>query len=455
MKPFHFFPGSSEGLRTIHFHICLTVFIILAGVTACNKDDTEFTLPEMDDSVEARAWQAPDVVLTWNLAIQNLYTFPLGTGYPPPMVMRQWAMYHLAMHDALNCITPRYATYAGVPRDKKANADAAVSQAVYDMLVALQLPGQNLSSMEALLHATLDAIPDGDQKDRGIALGHAVTSALLSRRAADVSLVMPNYTPIPAQGSLPGEYRYLPPFNYAFAGLDLVEPFFIESQDQFRADPPNGVSSATYVTEYDEVKSLGSLDNSTRTADQTEIALFWGENPNRAWNEVAREVIANRPYHSMNAWKVARLLALIHAGMMDSGVAAFEGMKHYYMWRPLTAIRLGDTDGNELTQGDPIWQSHLPTAAIPEYPGTYSHVGATAAAILIDAFGKDNYPIVKTSGFVPDVTRSYPSISAVMHENTVSRIYAGASFRSSTEAGENKGFELGLYVSDTALPDND
>src|SRR6187551_1861165 len=128
----------------------ITLTLVFGFFTACEQDHVP-----LDQGLTTRSWQSPDMVLTWNQAIEDLYTFPVGAGYAPPLIARAWSMYHLAMHDALNCITPRYETYVGVPRDKDADPDAAVAQAVYDMLVAVALPGQNLAGMTTLLQTSL------------------------------------------------------------------------------------------------------------------------------------------------------------------------------------------------------------------------------------------------------------------------------------------------------------
>src|SRR6186713_1984185 len=171
-----FFSHSKFTFSLLSF--CFLVF------TACDKDSAS-----PDQELTTRTWQSPDMVLIWNQAIQDLYTFPTyATSISPPLITRVMAMYHLAIHDALNCITPRYDTYVGVTRDKDADPDAAVAQAAYDMIVAVALPIQNLSSMTALLQTSLDGIPDGDAKSRGMALGHAVTQAILSHRSGDIPL---------------------------------------------------------------------------------------------------------------------------------------------------------------------------------------------------------------------------------------------------------------------------
>lgn len=398
--------------------------------------------------------QSPEMVLTWNQAIEDLYTFPVGTGYSPPLIARVVAMYHLAMHDALNCITPRYAPYVGVPRDKDANPDAAVAQAVYEMLVALQLPNQNLDGMTALHQMSLNSIPDGDAKSRGIALGHAVTEAILAHRVSDAPFLNLNYAPLPTQGTSPGEYRYLPPFQYALAGFHFLTPFFLASQDQFLPEAPYSINSPEYTADYDEVKAFGPLTGSSRTDDQSEIGVFFAENSSRGWNAVAREVIANRPPKSLNAWNTARLLGLMHVAIADSYISVFDSKMHYYYWRPISAVRLGDADGNDATIGDPTWTPVLNTPPIGEYPSAHAISGSAAGGILIRFFGKDSYDLNLDSGYVPGSIRHYDKISDAVRHNSLSRIYIGYHFRKAVDVGEASGYELADYIFENALQEN-
>ena len=438
-------PGTMSIYRLKSTFPLLTLFIII--LTSC---ETDFVAPKQQE-LSYRSWHSPGMVLTWNQAIEDLYTFPIGTGYAPPLIARAWSMYHLAMHDALNCITPRYDTYVGVERDKDADPDAAVAQAVYDMLVAVAFPGQNLTGMTALLQESLASIPDGDAKTRGIALGHAVTQAILAHRSGDAPYLNLNYTPKPAEGDDPGEYRYLPPLQYFLAGYHLLTPYFMQSQDQFLPGPPYSINSPEYTADYNEVKTLGSLTGSTRTADQSEIGLFWAENSSRGWNAIAREVIASRPPQSMDAWKTARLLALMHAAIGDAYISIFDSKMYYYYWRPISAIRLGDSDGNEATVGDPTWTPVLATPPMGEYPSGHAISGATAGGVLIRFFNKDNFLIAADSGYKPGVIRHYSKISDAVRENALSRIYIGFHFRYAVEVGEELGYELADYVFENAL----
>jgi hypothetical protein len=395
------------------------------------------------------------MVLAWNQAIEDLYTFPTNAlSKSQPIVARIMAMYHLAMHDALNCIKPKYDRYVGVTRDKLADPDAAVAQAAYDMIVAVIQPGHNYSAMTALLQTSLDGIPDGDAKTRGIALGHAVTQAILAHRSADPPLLLGNVPPLPTEGNDPGEYRYIPPLKYGLNAYHLLTPFFIQSQDQFRPGPPYIVNTPEYTTDYDEVKTLGRATESLRTAWQTETAIFWAEITNRKWNDIAQQVIASRPPQSMDAWKTARLLALMHSAIADANISSFDSKMYYYHWAPISSIRLGDTDGNDDTEGDALWTALIPQLPIGGYPGVHSEAGAAAGEVLIRFFNKDIYFLNVDSPFLPGVTRYFRKISNAIDECTIAKIYTGHNTRHAVDAGEEMGYALGDYIFENGLQED-
>ena len=366
-------PGGNPGMQNrsvfsyqlkLSFGMITLCFLFLS---ACGWDDNihpeQVTFPS-DQEVTNRTWHSPYMVLTWNQAIEEMYTFPTNAlSKSQPVVARIMAMYHLAIHDALNCITPKYERYVGVARDKDADPDAAVAQAAYDVIAVVKYPDQSMAAMNALLATSLAGICDGEAKTRGITLGHAVAAAILAQRAVDVPLIQGNYGPPPPEGDAPGEFRYIPPLNYGLNGYHLMTPFVIASKDQFRPEPHYVVNTPEYTTDYNEVKTLGRATGSLRTTWQTETAVFWAEITNRKWNDIAQQVISSRPSHSMDAWKTARLLALMHAAIADANISSFDSKFYYYHWAPISSIRLGDTDGNDDTVGDALW-----TALIPALP---------------------------------------------------------------------------------------
>ncbi|MCR8666115.1 hypothetical protein NO995_00330 [Aestuariibaculum sp. M13] len=456
---------ATRNARQIKTGYILLIAILLLDFSCSKNNDLEL-IEEENVMMSKSANTSPNTVLAWNQVMEDLYTFSLnGPGTPPPSASYTWALVHLAMHDALNCIVPRYETYAGVPRDKDANPDAAVSQAAYDVLMAInQLPfapaylPQNFQSINALLAETLDGIPDGEAKNKGIALGHAVAEAIMAKRAGDTPNLAPGVPNQPAEGTQPGEYRYLPyplapnGMGYALANFHKLKPFFMVTNDMFRSEPPYETSSPEYAADLNETKDFGALNSQVRSADQTELGVFWAENSSRGWNVVARIVRDSYNEKSQNAWKTARYLALVHSAIADSYISIFESKMYHYFWRPITAIQLADNDGNDSTTADPSWVPLLNTPPLGEYPSAHAISGSVAGQVIIRFFDdRDNYELNLDSGYMPGVIRSFSSVSDAVRENSLSRIYIGYHFRLAVDVGEALGKELGDYVYENAL----
>ena len=262
-------------------------------------------------------------------------------------------------------------------RQPGASPDAAVAAAARTVLVALigQLPleltpasciAAGKASAEADYAAALGLIPDGQAKTQGIALGEAAAGAILARRATD-GAVGPFLNLACPQDTDPGEYQCTPgtPF-IAFEVWENVTPFVLKDSSQFRPGPPYRVKSKKYAADFNEVKSLGGdgiTTPSLRTADQTEIALFWWESSPLKWNRIARTI---SPGQGLDLWENARLFGLLNLALADGYIAMVDTKNHYNYWRPVTAIRNGDTDGNPDTTGDPTW---TPLRGTPAEPG--------------------------------------------------------------------------------------
>ncbi|HMF12068.1 MAG TPA: vanadium-dependent haloperoxidase, partial [Gemmataceae bacterium] len=232
-------------------------------------------------------------------------------------------------------------------------------------------------------------------------------------------------------------------------GWGQVTPFVLRSSRQFEADGPPSLESKRYARDYDEVKSIGDKFSATRTAEQTTIARFWFEASPAGWSRIGRVVAENR---GLDLWERARLLALIDMAMADGFIAGMATKYDFNFWRPVTAIRAGDTDGNEETIADPTWISLLNTPAIPDYTSTHSVLGGAASAVLRRFFDDNEVPFTTTSG-VPfaGITRSFASFSEAARENGNSRIYAGIHFRSAVEDGIKQGEKIGRFVFAHAL----
>ena len=393
------------------------------------------------------------MVMLWNKQIQKAYTFKQGGGgAPPPLISRPFAIYHVVMHDALNSIIPVYETYASDITDPNADADAAVVQAVYDALNAIgPQSGPARISIDSLYEVSMNAIPEGDRKLAGITLGKSVAQAVLLKRQGDAPyLVVTGFNPTPPSGTIPGQYKYVPPLNYALAGFHLMSPWVIRSANQFPVEPPYDVRASKYAKDYKEIMTLGELNSAMRTEDQRASAIFWAENASRGWNEVARQLLSST-HSKLNAWEAARFFAILHMTIADAYIAAFDGKIHYNFWRPQTAIHEGDADGNDETAGNVNWVPTLATPATAEYPSAYAMTGAAAGEFLIRHFKRNNISFSTNSAFFPG-TRSFRKISDAIRENSLARIYVGYYFRHSVDVGERRGYDIGDYTYEHALP---
>jgi hypothetical protein len=267
---------------------------------------------------------------------------------------------------------------------------------------------------------------------------------LASRANEDVlGAINAPYTP----GTKPGDYQPTPPTNFvAYAGWGALKTFVVRSSAQFRAPRPYSLGSLEYAMDLNEIAVLGKAGVSARTSDQTAIAFFWYENGSFAWNRIARKISGG-----MSLMQHARLYAALNAAMSDAIATTLESKFYYNFWRPLTAIRAADTDGNPLTVKDPNWEPAFITPPVPDYPSGHSAAGAAAAAVL-DAMVGANLPFQHTSttapGAGPDatVTRSYASADDAARENAFSRMLVGIHFRRACTVGFQQGREVARYV---------
>jgi hypothetical protein len=220
-----------------------------------------------------------------------------------------------------------------------------------------------------------------------------------------------------------------------------VTPFVLTTPWQYRLPGPPALVSEQYVRDFNEVKRLGSKNSTARTTTQAEIARYWYESSPAGWSRIVRIVAAQR---GSDAWDSARLLALVNAAIADGYIAGADTRYHYDFWRPVSAIRDGDSDGNDATAGDAGWESYLNTPPLPDYPSTHSVAGGAAAAVLARFFGTDQIAFTMTSGPpFPGITRSFTGFSQASQENADSRVYAGIHFRTACQDGIKLGESIG------------
>jgi hypothetical protein len=408
-----------------------------------------------------------DPVITWNENAAKAATAAClhlsGNGLAES---RMYAMVHVAIHDAANAIDRRSRPYAfDGEAGNPASPDAAVAAAARDVLVSVisTLPespecrANGLADANASYAASLAAIPDGPAKANGVAVGQAAAAAIIALRANDGSnapLLDFNYP----QGTEPGEWRFTPDFPFAFAfapNWGKVTPFVLRRSSQFRPQAPYHLAGRKYADDYNEIKLLGGDDITTpsiRTPDQTEIGLFWLESSPLAWNRLARVLSVSA---SLDSWENARLFGLLNLAMADGYIASWASKYHYNFWRPITAIRLGDTDGNPDTHGVADWTPLQFTYPMPDHDSGHAVQGGVAAEILKQVFGTDHVSFTACSttvgpsgrcGDPAPVIRSYSSFSQAAEENAVSRIYIGIHFRRAVEQGVRHGRKIADYA---------
>ena len=416
-----------------------------------------------------------DAVILWNARAGEATTKACIAPLDDPFhESRMYAMMHIAIHDALNAIDRRFQPYAFDKRvEPGASPEAAVAAAARDVMVPLlgQLPRElpfitqacidaAVASVETAYTAAIAALPDAPAKTQGIAAGQAAAAAILTRRTAD-GAVGPFLNTSCPQDTSPGKYQCTPGYPFvAFEVWGKVTPFALQDSAQFRPGPPYAMTDKAYTADYNEVKSLGgdgSTTPSARTADQTEIAYFWWESSPLKWSRIGRTVAADA---GLNSWQNARLFALLNMALADGYIAMSATKNHYSYWRPVTAIRAGETDGNPDTAGDPAWTPLRPTPANQDYASGHSIEGGVGAEVLKQVFGSDGIsfrdcgvklPSGSACGDPSPVLRAYGSFSQAATENALSRILIGFHFRKSTDEGTAYGRKIGERAATTHL----
>ena len=382
--------------------------------------------------------RAANEVENWNVVAANAGA---AAGQHPAIQPRTYAIMHLAIHDALNAIDRRYTPYLlEESTSREASASAAVAAAARGTLVAL-LPNQE-QPVQAAYTAALAAIPEGASKAAGVQIGQRAAALIVARRSTDGW----NSTAVWNAGTMPGQYRPTPPGN-AQAQLPHwgnVTPFTYGEKTQFRSAPPPDLLSPEYAKAVQEIKLIGSDDSELRTPLQSEIARYWYEATVQGWNRIARVTAGTR---NLDLWETARLYALLNTALADAYIASFESKYFYNFWRPITAIREADTDGNFETTGDSDWNSYLTAPAIPDWPSAHATGGGAAAEVLAGFFGTDFIEFNMTSGPpYAGTTRWFSSFSEAALENANSRALAGIHFREATVAGLAQGQRIGTWV---------
>lgn len=388
-----------------------------------------------------------DVVVEWNTNAQVAIVATAGQG--PTVAYLHFAMVQGAVYDAVNAIEGGYEPYLGSPTmaDASDSSAAAAAQAAHDVLVSV-FPAQQ-GVLDGKLSTTLGTLPDAG-KAGGQEVGAAAAAAMLAARANDGRFS--SFTVI--QGTQPGEWR-----STAFVGdtpvvepapwVANVTPFLLSNAAALRSKGPRALSSDAYARDYNEVKRLGSLTSTRRTADQTEAARFWQANAAVLSNSTMRQLVGSQGLDGVEA---ARMFAMAEMAGADGVIACWIDKYYWRFWRPITAIRLGGTDGNPDTVGDPAWTPlfnnpgpPLTTPAFPEHPSGHTCVTGAVVETLKDFFGTDTVSF-SVSSSVTGTTRGFDRFSQMIKEIIDARVWAGIHFRTADTQGHVIGRKVARWL---------
>jgi hypothetical protein len=417
-----------------------------------------------------------DPVIYWNAAAAAAFTAaispaPPGTPLPvPPPRPGQvggldFAMVQIAVHDAVQAFEHRFQQYAGDISGASGSPAAAVAAAAHDVLVSLY---EDYPWVVSAIDATYDQylMDNGLIGDPGIAVGQQAAVNIISLRTGDGRFaVLPPFT----GGTSPGDWRPTESFNLppgavpptppgpppSFAPMAVlwmayVTPFTLSSPSQFRSDPPPALSGPEYARDFNEVKSLGSLTGSSRTAGQTDLAYFYADNFILLWNRAVSAIAAQ---HVDTLGDAARLFALVYLAEADAIITSWDSKRTYNFWRPLTAIREGDNDTNPRTVGDPNWKPLSNTPNYPDYTSGANNVTGAVTKMLALYFKGDRMTFVVTSNYPLAVqkSRTYLHFSDAAQDVVNVRIYEGIHFRSADEEARKQGREVAKWAYHHAL----
>ena len=391
-----------------------------------------------------------DEVTDWNRIMLDALVAPPAVA--APLAPRAAAIVMAAVFDAVNGIERRY-TPVHVPPGAPPGASqrAAAVQAAYASLVRL-FPSQ-AATFDAQRTVSLSGIAggpateDSESIQRGIAWGQTVADAIWQWRSNDgFSIGQPPFT----GGLAPGQWRPTPPASAPGLAPQMatMTPWVIASPSQFRPAGPNALTSARYAADLNETETMGSATSSTRTPNQTLYVEFWASTgPPNFWDPVATRLSAERHF---TISENARLLALLNLALADSIIGCWDAKYAYDSWRPVTAIRLADTDGNPNTTADTNWTPFIATPPFPEYPSAHSCVSSAAGRILSAYFG-ETVEFSVTSDGMPSVVRYFSSFSDALDEVKNARVFGGIHFRTACNDGQALGDAVGDYILGNAL----
>jgi PAP2 superfamily len=449
-------------------HAWYRVLLIVLGVSALAVPAT----------ASAQSPTSADTIREWNLhamnALGNPSTAPVpGAGQAPHVSVLHMAMVQGAVYDAVNSIDGGHRPYlAGLPpASDSASKKAAVATAAHHVLVGIEipptLPQVPRDGLDAAYAASLADVPDGAAKTGGIAAGEAAAEAMLAERANDGRFVP--FTPV--EGTDPGEWRLAPPQGTPprvatdpAPWVGNVDPFLVPNVKLLRTDGPNALTSAAYAEDFNEVKEVGSLTSTTRTADQTAASIFWQDSGIAIWNRVFSALAARE---DLNGADSARLLAATNLAGADGSIGCWNDKYYWNFWRPITAIREAGSDGNPATEPDPAWLPlfdpsvsvsgpPLITPGFPDHPSGHTCISGAFVHTLKAFFETDRIAFTAQSNKCPAPDpipptgtcppRSFDRFSEALEEIVDARVWSGIHFRTADVQGAVLGKEVAHWL---------
>jgi hypothetical protein len=395
-----------------------------------------------------------DVVSDWNATAAGALASPPAATPPGAgqgaIGAANLAMVHVAVYDAVNAIAGGHEPYASAPAAEPwYSQEAAVAAAARHMLLNGGLNGPagfapaRIAAIEAAYLNTLAAIPPGPAREGGIATGVAAATALIAARAGDGRFPTPPFYTFPV-GTGPGEWRPTSGVNDPAAWLKDVTPFVLRDPDLFRARKPRALHTKAYADDLNEVKEIGSASSTTRTADQTAAAQYWGlTNPTATLASLMRSVADTQGGTLADH---ARVFAVGYANAADASIVTWRDKARYLFWRPITAIREAASDGNPDTVADPTWTSLIAAPPYPDHPSGLTGIGCALVDSLQDFYGRDTATFSGTTlptATAPNgVTRTFTSFSQLCEDIVHARVWAGIHFSFADEEAAKIGHRV-------------
>lgn len=390
-------------------------------------------------AIGAAAPACANVITDWDAkaiaAVAPLASVP--SPQTPYGAYRMMGIVHAAMFDAVNSIGRSYRPYlVQLPADPATSKEAAAAAAAAAVLATID--EKTAGEMKDALATYLLSIPDGAAKSDGVKLGDAVAAKVVAARANDGANAPDEYRPRTAPGV------YVPTPIMRGPMWPGITPFALASASQFRPGPPVALDSAQWATDFNEIKDYGRQKSTTRTAEQTETARFWLVSGPVAYHPFLRQLASAK---EMDVVESARFMALAAIAINDALISVLDAKYHYNFWRPVTAIRNGDIDGNPATDREPSWQPLADTPMHPEYPCAHCILSGSVAGVVMAALGTADIPeIATTSPMAPGVTHRWTNLKDFTDEVANARVWAGFHYRFSTRVGTDMGLNVGEYV---------